>query len=61
MTWLHELAVERGVRDDLLLVGGGTQVTDDAARACGLDAGFGRGTKGQEVASFIVRALTDRE
>ena len=60
MTKLHELAVERGIRDRLLLIGGGTQVTDEAARECGLDAGFGRGTKGQEVAGFIVRALRAR-
>jgi D-ornithine 4,5-aminomutase subunit beta len=32
-------------------------VTDDMAKGCGLDAGFGRGTTGRDVASFIVRAL----
>ena len=37
-----------------LLIAGGTQVTDESARACGMDAGFGRGTKGRDVASFIV-------
>jgi len=61
MTRLHDLATERGLRDDLLLVGGGTQVTDEMARACGLDAGFGRGTTGREVASFVVRTLRGRE
>ncbi len=61
MTRLHELAVERGLREQLLLIGGGTQVTDELARECGLDAGFGRRTTGQEVASFIVRALRERE
>ena len=54
---LHDLATERGIRDDLVLIGGGTQVTDAMARACGLDAGFGRGATGQDVASFVVRAL----
>ncbi len=33
------------------------QVSDELARACGLDAGFGRGTTGREVASFLVRKL----
>ncbi len=56
---LAELCVEKGVRDRLLLVGGGPQVTDDFARECGLDAGFGRGTKGLDVASLIVRRLRE--
>ena len=57
MERLAEMAVERGVRDRLLLIAGGMQVTDDMAKGCGLDAGFGRGTTGRDVASFIVRAL----
>jgi D-ornithine 4,5-aminomutase subunit beta len=57
MQRLHELAVARGVRERLLLVAGGTQVTDALARECGMDAGFGRGTTGQDVASFLVRRL----
>jgi D-ornithine 4,5-aminomutase subunit beta len=61
MRRLHSLAVERGVRSNLLLVSGGTQVTDEIARECGMDAGFGRGTTGQDVASFIVRSLRRRE
>jgi D-ornithine 4,5-aminomutase subunit beta len=61
MRELHEQAVARGLREELLLVGGGTQVTDAMARECGLDAGFGRGSTGQHVASFIVRALREAE
>jgi D-ornithine 4,5-aminomutase subunit beta len=57
MERLHRLAVERGIRDRLVLVAGGTQLTDEVARSCGLDAGFGRGTTGQDVASFLVRHL----
>jgi len=45
----------------LLLVAGGTQVTDTLARDCGLDAGFGRGTSGWQVASFLVRTLRERQ
>ena len=56
MRRLHQLSVEKGVRDRLILVAGGPQVTDDLARSAGLDAGFGRGTKGIEVASFLVRS-----
>ena len=52
---LHQLAVEKGVRDRLIIVCGGTQVTPELARETGVDAGFGRGTKGLHVASFLVR------
>jgi D-ornithine 4,5-aminomutase subunit beta len=58
---LCELAGRRGLRERLVLIAGGTQVTDDLARACGMDAGFGRGTTGQDVASFVVRTLQARQ
>ena len=60
MRRLHRLAEERGLRGDLLLVAGGTQITDAGARACGMDAGFGRGARGRDVASFLVRAWRAR-
>ena len=61
MRRLHALAAERGLRTRLVLVAGGTQVTDALARECGLDAGFGRGTRGWDLASFLVRTLRRRE
>jgi D-ornithine 4,5-aminomutase subunit beta len=61
MRKLDELARQRGVRDRLILIAGGTQITDELARECGMDAGFGRGTKGRDVASFVVRKLRARE
>lgn len=57
MRRMHALAQQRGLRKQVLLIAGGTQVTDDLVRSCGMDAGFGRGTIGREVASFIVRTL----
>jgi D-ornithine 4,5-aminomutase subunit beta len=60
MRKLADLAEEKGVRDRLLLVAGGTQVTDEIARDSGMDAGFGRKTKGIHVASFIVREMRAR-
>ena len=60
MRKLADLAVEKGVRKRFLLVVGGTQVTGEMAVESGLDAGFGRGTKGQHVASFLVRARAAR-
>ena len=61
MRRLHDLAVERGIRDDIILIAGGTQVSDAMAVECGMDAGFGRGTTGGHVASFIVGKMTGRE
>jgi len=57
---LAQLCVEKGLRDKLVLVGGGPQVDHDLAVEAGLDAGFGRGTRGVDVASFVVRHLRAR-
>ena len=61
MRELASLATERGLRDCLVLVAGGAHVTDELAHECGLDAGFGRGTTGRDVATFLVRELQRRE
>jgi D-ornithine 4,5-aminomutase subunit beta len=61
MRQLHELAGERGLRPRLVLVAGGTQITDEMARECGMDAGFGRGSTGRDVASFLVRRMRAQE
>jgi len=51
----HEYAIEKGVRDKLIIIAGGTQVTPEIAEKNGVDGGFGRGTKGHHVASFLVK------
>jgi D-ornithine 4,5-aminomutase subunit beta len=61
MRKLNELARKRGVREQLILIAGGTQITDELARDCGMDAGFGRGTMGRDVASFVVRKLQEAQ
>jgi D-ornithine 4,5-aminomutase subunit beta len=55
MKKVHDLAVEKGIRDKIMIVCGGTQVTNEIAKEAGLDAGFGRGTHGIDVASFLVK------
>ena len=60
MKKIHELCVEKGVREKLLIVAGGTQVTNEIAKEAGMDAGFGRGTKGIDVASFLVKARKEK-
>ena len=60
MRRLAELCQERGVRDRLVLIAGGTQVSPDMAAETGLDATFGRGTKGIHVVDALVKALRAR-
>ncbi len=60
MRKLAELCVEKGIRDKVVLIAGGTQVNRDMAAETGLDATFGRGTKGLHVANAIVKALKAR-
>jgi len=60
MQKIHDLCVEKGVRDKIFIVAGGTQVTNEIAKEAGMDAGFGRGTKGIEVASFLVKSRRAR-
>lgn len=55
MKKLHELCIEKGIRDKIILIAGGTQVSNELARENGMDGGFGRGTKGADVASFLIK------
>ncbi len=55
MKKLSDYAIEKGVRDKIIIISGGTQVTPEIARKYGMDQGFGRGSKGIDVASFIVK------
>lgn len=47
--------IEKGVRDKLILIAGGTQVVNETAVESGMDAGFGRGSHGIDVASFLIK------
>jgi D-ornithine 4,5-aminomutase subunit beta len=58
---IDRIAREMGVRDKLIFLAGGTQVDDDSAKKAGADAGFGRGTHGNHVATFLVKARDKRE
>ena len=52
---IDRLAREMGVRDKLVFLAGGTQVTPELAREAGADEGFSRGTKGAHVATALVK------
>jgi D-ornithine 4,5-aminomutase subunit beta len=58
---LCDTAIEKGVREKLLIIGGGTQIADKQAMLTGIDAGFGRGTKGIQVADFLVRNRREKQ
>jgi D-ornithine 4,5-aminomutase subunit beta len=60
MRKLAELCREKGIRDRIVLVAGGTQVNRDMAKETGLDATFGRGTKGIHVVNAMVKVLKGR-
>lgn len=54
MKRIHELAVEKGIRDDVIIVAGGTQVIPEEGVKTGIDAAFGRNSHGIDVASFLI-------
>lgn len=58
---IDRIAREMGVRDKLLFAAGGTQVEGDKAKEAGADAGFGRGTHGNHVATFLVKERQKRD
>ena len=60
MRRLANLGTEKGMRDRFILIAGGTQVTNELAVEAGMDAGFGRGTHGNDVASFLVRRRREK-
>ncbi len=57
MRKLNQVCQEKGLRDKMILIAGGTQVTNEMARDQGLDRGFGRGTRGLDVASFMIKKM----
>ena len=61
MRRIHELCIEKGIRDRIMILCGGTQVTPELAVKQGVDAGFGRGSKGIHVATFLVKKRSEME
>ncbi|MCL1997245.1 MAG: D-ornithine 4,5-aminomutase subunit OraE [Turicibacter sp.] len=52
---IDRIAQEMGIRNKLTFIAGGTQISPETATKHGADAGFGRGTKGNHVATFLVK------
>ena len=53
MKRINELAIEKGIRDKVIIAAGGTQVVPEEARKTGIDEGFGRDSHGIDVATFL--------
>lgn len=60
MKRIHELAVEKGIRDKVIIAAGGTQVVPEEARKAGMDQGFGRDSHGIDVATFLAEEAMRR-
>lgn len=61
LTQLTELLEAEGIRDKVVLVCGGPRISHELAKELGYDAGFGRGSYAEDVASFIVNQMVERK
>ncbi|MCW3788125.1 OAM dimerization domain-containing protein [Plebeiibacterium sediminum] len=60
MTELIELMEAEGIRSDIIVIAGGPRIGNKLAMELGYDAGFGRGTYPENVASFIVEKMASK-
>jgi len=58
---IDNLMKETGIRDRVMFIVGGTQITPELARNAGADEGFGRGTHGVHDATFLVKRRLELE
>jgi len=61
LTNLVELLEAEGIRDKVILICGGPRITHELAKELGYDAGFGPGKYADDVASFAVTEIVNRE
>lgn len=59
MKKIHDYAIEKGIRNKVVICAGGTQVTPEIAVKSGMDAGFSRNHKGIHVATFLVNKFRE--
>jgi D-ornithine 4,5-aminomutase subunit beta len=58
---IDKIAREMGIRDKIIFIAGGTQVTPELARKAGADEGFGRGSHGVHNATFLIKRRWEME
>ncbi|HHV27682.1 MAG TPA: hypothetical protein GXX63_10880 [Tissierellia bacterium] len=61
LTELVELLEAEGLRDKVVLCCGGPRLSHELAKELGYDAGFGTGSFAEDVASFIVTEIVNRD
>lgn len=60
MIELVELLEAEGLRDKVILVGGGPRISHELAKELGYDAGFGTNSFGDDVASYLAQEVARR-
>ena len=58
---IDQICREMGIRDKIIFIAGGTQVTPELARKAGADEGFGRGSHGVHNATFLIKKRWEME
>ncbi|HWQ10199.1 MAG TPA: hypothetical protein VN436_13855 [Holophaga sp.] len=61
MTEFIELLQAKGLREKYLVCAGGTRIGNKLAVELGYDAGFGKGTYADHVATYIIDRLIERK
>jgi beta-lysine 5,6-aminomutase beta subunit len=60
LTEFIELAEAEGIREQMILICGGPRISHELAKEIGFDAGFGKGSYAENVASFVVNQIVER-
>ena len=61
LTNLIELIEAEGLRDKMVVICGGPRISHELAKELGFDAGFGPETYAEDVASFVVNEIVDKD
>ena len=61
LSQMVELVEAEGLRDKIVLIAGGPRVSHELAKELGYDAGFSTGTYAEDVATFVVTQIVERD
>ncbi|MDR7857568.1 OAM dimerization domain-containing protein [Tissierella sp.] len=61
LTQLVELLEAEGLRDKVVLACGGPRISHELAKELGYDAGFGTGSYAEDIATFVVTEMVNRD
>jgi beta-lysine 5,6-aminomutase beta subunit len=61
LTNLVDLLEAEGIRDKIVLICGGSRISNELAKELGYDAGFGPGTYAEEVATYLIKEIVNRK